>query len=134
MIADDAGFGYDPTLAEPFPPTRPRFVATLPSAAAVDPALLPPVGRQGTLASAGYPGSCCAWASTYGLATFTAARAGRVSPSTPGGQASPAYIYVQVLKEAGDTAGSCGGSQFGSYFSLLKDGTASLAAAPYVPN
>lgn len=134
MILDDAGFGYDPTVSEPFAITRPQFVTELPAAAVVNPAFLPPVGQQGTVASAGYPGSCCAWASTYGLATFTAARAGRVSPALPSGRASPAYIYIQVLKERGDAADGCGGSQFDNYFSKLKDGTASMASAPYVPD
>lgn len=131
MIQDDAGFGYDPSLPEAFEVTRPRFVDQLLPAAAVDPAFLPPVGQQGTAASPGYPGSCCAWASTYGLATFTAARAGRVSPASPSGQASPAYIYIQVLQEMGDSSDSCTGSKFESYFNILKNGTASMATAPY---
>jgi hypothetical protein len=134
MILEDADFGYDPTVSEPFAITQPQFVAELPAAALVNPAFLPPIGQQGTVASAGYPGSCCAWASTYGLATFTAARAGRVSPALPSGRASPAYIYIQVLKEHGGVADDCGGSQFDNYFSKLKDGTASMASAPYVPD
>jgi hypothetical protein len=133
MIPDDAGFGYDPTVEEPFDLIRPHFVDTLP-AAAVNPAFLPPVGRQGTLANAGYPGSCAAWSSAYGLATFTGARAGLVQPSLPTGQASPAFIYVQVLREMGAAAATCGGSMFASYFSILKNGTASMADAPYVPD
>jgi len=94
---DDGDRGYDPTAPEPFTTEKAQFVETLPVAAIVNPAFLPPVGQQGTTASPGAPGSCVAWASTYGLATFTAARAGRVNPSEASGQASPAQIYIEVL-------------------------------------
>jgi hypothetical protein len=134
MILDDAGFGYDPTIEEPFEVIRPQFVDTLSAAVAVNPAFLPPVGRQGKSSNAGYPGTCTAWSTSYGLATFTAARAGLVNPALPTGQASPALIYIQVLKEHGATAATCGDSAVKPYFSILKNGTASMADAPYVPD
>ena len=89
---DDCDRGYDPTAREPFPTERAHFVDALPQAAIVNLAFLPPVGQQGTAASPGAPGSCCAWASVYGLATFTAARAERVDPSMPSGkEAGPRF-------------------------------------------
>jgi hypothetical protein len=130
MADDDAGFGYDPTGEPdcPFPP--PRYVDTLPPSYVVTGKYLPPVGQQGTTGSPGYPGSCTAWASTYGLATFAAARAGLVNPKQPIGQASPAFIYIKVLQEKGLT--TCGVTNFAPYFSLLEsDGTPNMDKAPY---
>jgi Papain family cysteine protease len=125
--------GYDPTVWEPFPTERPRFLDRLPGAAIVNPAYLPPVGQQGTSASIGSPGTCCAWATVYGLATFTAASAGRVDPSVASGQASPAQIYIDVLKKHNTHECSCAGTSFADYFSiLLAGGTQSLAEAPYI--
>jgi Papain family cysteine protease len=135
MIEDELGFGYDPTIQEFFPVLRPRYVETLPSSYTVRKEHLPPIGQQGTLQSPGFPGSCAAWATTYGLATFTAAKATLVDPSTPAGQASPAFIYIQVLKESGITTATCRGSTFKPYFDqLAADGTPSMQTAPYVPN
>ena len=131
MTEDGAGFGYDPTGEPdcPFPP--PHYVDTLPTSYVVSRKLLPPVGQQGTTAHPGSPGSCTAWASTYGLATFAAARAGKVDPLQSTGQASPAYIYIQVLQGKGlDT---CSVTNFAPYFSLLENaGTATMAGAPYI--
>ncbi|MGA9869120.1 MAG: C1 family peptidase [Acetobacteraceae bacterium] len=125
--------GYDPTGREPFPTETAHFVDALPRAAIVNPAFLPPVGQQGTTASPGAPGSCCAWASVYGLATFTAARAGRTDPSAPAGQASPAQIYIDVLNAKKVTPGTCAGSSFGDYFPILQaSGVERMAAAPYI--
>lgn len=133
--AADCDRGYDPSTREPIPVERVRLLDKLPSAAIVNPAFLPPVGTQGTTAQEGAPGSCCAWASVYGLATFTAARAGRVDPSHPAGQASPAQIYVEVLQERGVAVGTCGDTSFADYFAILdKAGAQSLADAPYMPD
>lgn len=133
MTEDTAGFGYDPTTREPYPDARPRFFDTLPPSFTVTPAWLPPVGQQGTSTSPGYPGSCAAWATTYGLATFTAAKAGSVDPSTADGQASPAYAYIQVLKAAGAQAATCGGSTFKPYFEILaSSGAPTMQTAPYI--
>jgi hypothetical protein len=134
-MMDDYNRGYDPTVGEPIPVEHPRLVDKLPPATMVNPAFLPPVGQQGTTASEGAPGSCCAWASVYGLATFTAARAGRVDPSKPSGQASPAQIYIQALQERKVGSGDCADTGFGEYFGILQaSGTASLADAPYIPD
>ena len=130
---EDYDRGYDPTIWEPFPTETPHFLDRLPRAAMVNPAFLPPVGQQGTTASIGSPGTCCAWATVYGLATFTAASAGRVDPSVPSGQASPAQIYIEVLKKNKSHECSCAGTSFGDYFHiLLAGGTQSLADAPYI--
>jgi hypothetical protein len=116
---EDYDRGYHPTVTEPFPAERPHFLDRLPGAAIVNPAFLPPVGQQGTTASIGSPGTCCAWATVYGLATFTAASAGRVDPSVASGQASPAQIYIDVLKKKKTRECSCAGTSFGDYFFIL---------------
>src|SRR6478752_4715192 len=130
----DDGFGYDPTMPEPFDPKVVGGAPTVPLGAAVDPALLPPVGQQGTVSAPGSPGSCAAWASVYGLATFAAARAGKVDPASATGCASPAEIFVQALQLEGATSSTCAGTRFGSYFALLAAGTPALSSAPYEPN
>lgn len=133
MPADVSGYGYDPTIHTSRPVSRPRYVETLPSSHSVPSKFLPPVGQQGTSENEGYPGTCCAWATTYGLATFTAAKAGKVDPSTPAGQASPAFIYIQVLNDNHATSGTCGDTGFDSYFKLLAaNGTPTMQTAPYV--
>jgi len=127
--ATEQEYGYDPTLPEPIEVTRPSRLVELPASAAVNPKYLPPVGRQ-------VVPSCAAWASTYGLATFTAALAGKYEPNTPDLQASPAYIYIQVMKKQRVADDRCNGSQLMSYFSLLAhghDGTATMEKAPYTP-
>ncbi|MCA1454228.1 C1 family peptidase [Bradyrhizobium sp. BRP22] len=99
----------------------------------VNPDYLPPPQAQGTAQHQGSPGSCAAWASTYGLATFTAAAASKQSPSTASLQASPAHIYIQVMKIYGAT--TCNGSRLDSYLDLLTQaGTPNWATAPYYPN
>ena len=133
MPTDVDGYGYDPTIREPIPVSRPRYIDKLPAAAGVPDKFLPPVGQQGTLENPGSPGTCCAWATTYGLATFTAAKAGKVDPSTTAGQASPAFIYIQVLNGDGTSAGTCADTGFNSYFQRLAfAGTPSMQTAPYV--
>jgi hypothetical protein len=130
----DDGFGYDPTMPEPFDPKVVGGAPTVPLGVAVDPALLPPVGQQGTVSAPGSPGSCAAWASVYGLATFAAARAGKVDPASAAGCASPAEIFVQALQFEGATSSTCAGTRFGSYFELLTAGTPALSSASYQPN
>src|SRR5260370_16658950 len=119
MTDDFEGFGYDPEIDEPIPTSQPRYVDALLSSYLVTPAYLPPVGQQGTTADPGSPGSCTAWASTYGLATFTAAKAGLVDPSTTYGQASPAFIYIKARQQEGASGPPCGGSGFKFYFDPL---------------
>lgn len=127
--------GYDPGVSE--------FAELVDSMSGADPPVratvvrkyLPPVGRQGTAANPGSPGSCAAWASTYGLATFTAAKAGDYSPTEPSQWASPAAIYVHVLKEDRFASNICHGTRMTSYFSILsKGGTPTLETAPYSPS
>ena len=121
-------FGYDPTIDEPIEITPPTPVITLPLSAKVNTEYLPPVGQQHTP-------NCAAWASTYGLATFTAARAGQYAPNEPSLQASSAFIYIQVLKQDGVSQDNCCGSQLMSYFNILAGGgTPTMAQAPYAPN
>lgn len=120
-------FGYDPTLNEPIEITPPDPVVALPPRARVNAKYLPPVGHQ-------YTPNCAAWASTYGLATFTAAKAGDYRPNEPSLQASPAYIYIGVLEQGKVGSNTCHGSQLKSYFDILAGGgTPTMAQAPYVP-
>jgi len=125
--------GYNPTITETGRSIRPVHVGAPPSAATVNPQYLPPPQAQGTSRHVGSPGSCAAWASTYGLATFTAAQKAQSSPSSPALQASPAHIYIQVMKEYG--ASQCQGSRLGSYLDLLQSsGTPNMSTAPYTAN
>ncbi|RZN34001.1 hypothetical protein CWO90_08225 [Bradyrhizobium sp. Leo121] len=125
--------GYDPTTAETGRSIRPAFTGALPTSATVNPDYLPPPQAQGTAQHQGSPGSCAAWASTYGLATFTAAAASKQSPSTSPLQASPAHIYIQVMKSYG--VSTCNGSRLDSYLNLLTQaGTPNWATAPYYPS
>ncbi len=133
--------GYDPDLDEPIEELLPTPIEPLPPRALVNLAYLPPVGTQGTPQSQGYPGSCAAWASTYGLATFTAAKKGNYSPHEPRLQASPAYIYVKVLNEDQTPQNECGPTGFTPYFDMLapsseggQGGTPSMKQARYKPD
>lgn len=124
-------FGYDPTTDEPIEITPlPALLTTLPTSAMVNPKYLPPVRQQQKIPS------CAAWASTYDLATFTAALAGHYAPNDPSLQASPAYIYIQVMQQDGTSQDTCSGSKLMSYFELLKadGGTPTLEQAPYEPD
>lgn len=127
-------YGYDLTVRETGEFAVPPAPLEPPPAATVNLSFLPPVGRQGTEQSPGSPGTCAAWASTYGLATFTAARR-RLQPPTDGQQwASPAEIFVKVLQAEQQASNTCAGSRITSYLTLLATGgTPSLAEAPYVP-
>jgi hypothetical protein len=120
-------YGYDPTIDEPIEITAPIAPSALPSSAMVNADYLPPVGQQHTP-------NCCAWASTYGLATFTAAKAGNYKPDTLSLQASAAYIYIEVMKQKGNAQNVCSGSQFSYYFNILKGGTPTMEQAPYEPS
>jgi hypothetical protein len=133
-VDPDLDPGYDPTIVEPIDELLPAL-GPLPPRAMVDRKYLPPVGAQGTTSEHGYPGSCVAWGGTYGLTTFTAARAGNYQPNRAILQASPAYIYIQVLNEMGVASGECSGSKFSDYFDILKQGgTASMRQARYRPD
>jgi len=116
----DLNLGYDPTTVERGPLIRPKTLASPPPTATVNPKFLPPPQAQGTMQHEGSPGTCAAWATTYGLATFTAADAMGQSPSTPALQASPAHIYIEVMKSYG--VSTCQGSQISSYLNILSQG------------
>lgn len=135
--------GYDPTGTgdESFPITSlpPKDLSS--SRAIVNTKYLPPVGAQGTERQPGYPGSCAAWATTYDLATFAAAKAGDYSPDQLSLQASPAYIYIKVLQQNNVPKYDCQSSGFLPYFDMLKPvseggqgGTPNMQQAPYVPD
>lgn len=126
-------FGYDPTIVEVGRTIRPKTTGAPPAAATVDAQYLPPPKAQGTTQHVGSPGSCAAWASTYGLATYTAAAASSQTPSSPSQQASPAHIYIEVMINDGQT--TCNGSNLASYLNILQEGgTPTWATAPYYPN
>lgn len=128
LESSEHGYGYDPTVDEPIEITLPTPVITLPPSAMVNTKYLPPVGQQ-------YTPNCAAWASTYGLATFTAAKAKDYAPNDPSLQASSAYIYIQVMKQNEISQNVCQGSQLMSYFNILaKGGTPTMKQAPYEPN
>jgi len=125
-------YGYDPTGDAEVTYVQVRGLTTLRDCHVIPSTMLPPVGTQGTAQDPGAPGSCCAWASTYGLTTAAAAKAGGYNPSTPELQASPAFIYMQVIDIS---APPCKGSSFSSYFNILSaSGTPNMANAPYYPD
>jgi Papain family cysteine protease len=130
MNTDEDGYGYTPNETVSSNLTRPQFVDRLPAKAQVDMRLLPPVGTQGTPMNLGSPGSCCAWATVYGLATFHAAQAKLVDPKKVRGQASPAYAYIRVLEKNGNFE-TCADTDFNDYFDLLTSGMPSMKTAPY---
>ena len=126
-------FGYDPTLdiASKATPIR-AAAAPPPGSVLVPPQFLPPVGKQGTKASPGAPGTCTAWAGVYGLTTYYVARKNNTPPTTPDLQASPAYIYVKVREQGGAAKPPCLGTSYAPYFAMLQQqGTFSMAEAPY---
>jgi hypothetical protein len=125
-IHDTMDYGYDPTVPEPGPVTEPPRAVSLPPCATVNPAFLPPVGKQDTP-------SCFVWSSTYGLTTFAAARAGLITdPQSSAQQASPYYTYVQVLASGGTATDTCTGGQIAACLNFLSSngGTPSMQAAP----
>ena len=119
--------GYDPTFDVGIECPPPLTEAYNPPSAKVSAEYLPPVGDQGEIPS------CCAWATTYGLATFTAAKRLNSPPTRKHLIASPAYIYRQVcLEEPGPTLSPCKGTSGHYYYKILAgQGTPSLHAAPY---
>ena len=126
-IHDTMDYGYDPTVAEPGPIfVPPRPATPPPSNATVNAELLPPpVGKQTTP-------SCFVWASTYGLATFAAAKGGNYAPNVASLQASPDYTYVKVLEGESILVDNCVGGQVTSCFNFLNNnkGTPSVQTAP----
>jgi hypothetical protein len=125
-IHDTMDYGYDPTVAEPGPVfVPPRPATPPPSNATVNAELLPPVRKQTTP-------NCFVWASTYGLATFAAAKAGNYAPNVASLQASPDYTYVKVLEGESILVDNCVGGQVTSCFNFLNDnkGTPSVQTAP----
>jgi hypothetical protein len=127
--------GYDPTVVETGPLITPVFSGTLPATATANPKYLPPPQAQGTPQHTGSPGSCAAWASTYGLATYTAAAKSGLSPTSSSQWASPAHIYIQVLTTYNKVLNTCVGSMLTHYLDILKSGgTPNWETAPYYPD
>lgn len=93
--------------------------------------ILPPIGDQGA------QGSCTAWATGYGLASYVAGRAqGWTSLSTTNHQASPSFLYPRAgARWVADYGGkwACGdGTAILCALNVLKDtGCSSLAVVPY---
>jgi hypothetical protein len=119
-------YGYDPDTVEDCPiATIPLWMETLPPRATVNPAWLPPVGRQTTP-------SCFVWSTIYGLATYKGARAGNYTPSEPSLQASPYYAYIKILEQHKVLLDACTGGSISWCFELLEadDGTPNLEQAP----
>jgi hypothetical protein len=127
--------GYDPTIVESGRTIQPIFAGTLPPSATVKPQYLPPPRAQGTSAHEGSPPTCAAWASTYGLATYTAAAASGQSPFDTTLQASPAHIYCQVMNSYRPNTKGCTGSLLATYLDFLQaGGTPNWSTAPYDPD
>lgn len=125
-LPSDFDYGFDLSAESPGDFSEPPVVADLPPSAWVNLDFVPPPGDQGACPS------CCAWASVYGLVSFKAASEGDYMPNKPNLQASPAYIYIQVMQAMSMAAGTCKGSGFKDYFNILHaEGTPTLEAAPY---
>lgn len=125
-IYETENYGYDPSVPENIPLVPPPKPATpYTSRANVNPAWLPPVGYQTTP-------SCFVWATTYGLATFAAAKVNNLDPNDMANQASPIYTYIKVQELQGVASGTCspGRILWCLDFMQLNGGTASMAAAP----
>jgi hypothetical protein len=87
-------------------------------------AACPPVGNQGNL------GSCTAWATAYGLASYVNGKTNSISPTAANNQASPSDMYAKLLSEAGSNCGS--GTVIQRAMNILvKRGVGSNAALPY---
>jgi C1A family cysteine protease len=85
---------------------------------------MPPVGDQGQL------GSCVAWASAHGLATFNANVERQWGAGSADHWASAAFHYAELLKQSG---GACGdGTSIKTGMDLLiSQGCPTAAAVPY---
>jgi hypothetical protein len=123
-IYETFDYGYDPSIPEEAPLVAVSRPATLLSKASVNPDWLPPVGKQTSP-------SCFVWSSTYGMATYAAARANKRSASSPSSQASPTYTYIKVLEHHNVASGTCVGGHIAWPLNFLKTngGTPSMAAA-----
>lgn len=97
--------------------------ATLPASADLT-ASLPPIGDQGQL------GSCVAWATGYAAATYTANRQYNWGADTAQHQASPGYLYQELLNADSFPCGS-GTLVATSVNILIQKGCASFAAVDY---
>ncbi|MFH0982451.1 MAG: C1 family peptidase, partial [Planctomycetota bacterium] len=85
---------------------------------------MPPIGNQGGL------GSCTAWASGYAAATYTANRRFAWGASTADHQASPGYLYAQLL--AADSFPCESGTLIATAMNLLvQGGCSSLQTVEY---
>lgn len=85
---------------------------------------LPPIGDQGQM------GSCTAWASGYAGATYTANRQYGWGATTEDHQASPGYLYNELL--AADNFPCGNGTLVATAMNLLvQDGCSSLQTVPY---
>ena len=125
-IYETFDYGYDPSVPEDIALGAPPQPATAPPPKAhVNPIWLPPVGKQTTP-------SCFVWSSTYGCATFAAAKANNLDPSSPANQASPLYTYIKVEEQQGVAANNCSGGKILWPLAFLKSngGTPSMATAP----
>jgi hypothetical protein len=121
-------YGYDPDVVEMAPRVTPPRPAATQGPQTVNPAWLPPVGRQTS--------PCCfVWSSTYGLATFFAAQNGDYTPDSADQQASPTYTYIQIQEQEGIISGACTGGMIGTCLGYLQahGGTPTMQAAPNQP-
>jgi hypothetical protein len=124
---DASDLGYDPETKEPVKTEPPKHHGQVGQKGAVHAEWLPPVGDQKNLPF------CFAWATAYGLATFSAARKSNKSPTTPDLQASPDYAAIRYQLQARKMAANkCSGSQVGPFLDWIKSngGIPSLQAAP----
>lgn len=133
---DTEDLGYDPNVPEPVTIGRPDVISLLPlpPKGMVDLKFVPPPGGPQKTPN------CFVWSSTYGLATFTAAKKGNYSPTAPFQQASSAYLYIDYLKNVKQVPDNCctGGSITACLNKLQRSstspgGTPSMAQAPYYP-
>lgn len=88
---------------------------------------VPPIGDQGQM------GSCTAWASGYGAATYTANRQFQWGAETDEHQASPGHLYARLVEADAAQGTACGtGTLISTAMNLLvQEGCASLATVGY---
>ena len=118
-------YGYDPDVPESVTPQPPPPLTTVPRAASVNTAWLPPVGKQ-TMPN------CYVWAAVYGLATFCASHKSQTPPTSLARQASPDYTYIRYEQAHGIGENTCVGGKITKCLDWVRSngGTPSLAAAP----
>lgn len=125
-LPDDFDYGFDLSAETPGDFAELPAVTPLPPAAWVNLDFVPPPGDQGACPS------CCSWASVYGLASFKAGKDGGYKPDKLKLQASPGYVYIMVMQAMNMTPGSCHGSGFADYFTILNaEGAPTMEDAPY---